>query len=156
MGHALSVDSRIADESDAGCLCSYRSKPTDNGKSQAEVNMYIEQFKNNEDIAEQYTRGDDEQKAKILKLLNESKVHIAWYGCGSYNGDSFVIFEHNGKLFEASGSHCSCYGLEGQWDPEETDWKALKMRHISEDYDEGHTAREYLHKLCDEHLTKTD
>jgi hypothetical protein len=26
------------------------------------------------------------------------------------------------------GIVCSCYGLEGQWEPEETTWEALAMR----------------------------
>jgi hypothetical protein len=27
-----------------------------------------------------------------------------------------------------NGSHCSCHGLEGQWEPEETSMKALEHR----------------------------
>ena len=27
-----------------------------------------------------------------------------------------------------NGSHCSCYGLEGQWEPEETDLEAIRHR----------------------------
>jgi hypothetical protein len=43
-----------------------------------------------------------------------------------------VIFEKDGKLWEVNGSHCSCYGLEGQWQPEETTWEAIAI-HGDED-----------------------
>jgi hypothetical protein len=53
---------------------------------------------------------------------------FASYGGGSYEGDAFVLYQRDGKLYEVSGSHCSCYGLESQWSPEETTWAALAMR----------------------------
>lgn len=31
-------------------------------------------------------------------------------------------------LYEVNGSHCSCYGLEGQWEEEETTVEALAYR----------------------------
>lgn len=107
--------------------------------------MYVDQFKNNEDVAEQYGKFmDDADKAHILKLLNESIVHVAYYGCGSYDGTSLVIFEHNGILYEVNASHCSCYGLEGQWAPEETTWKALGMREFYDHYDGQKTVKEFI------------
>ncbi len=39
--------------------------------------------------------------------------------CG-YDGNADILYVQNGKLFEVHGGHCSCYGLEGQWSPEET------------------------------------
>jgi hypothetical protein len=49
------------------------------------------------------------------------------------NGSSFdescwIVFEKNGKLYEINASHCSCYGYEGQWNPEETDVAFLRFR----------------------------
>lgn len=58
----------------------------------------------------------------------DEAVLFASYGGGSYEGDALVIFERAGQLFEVSGSHCSCYGLEGQWNPSETDRAALALR----------------------------
>lgn len=110
--------------------------------------MYVDQFKNNEDVAEQYADYcDDESKARILKTLNESIVHLAYYGTGSYDGTSLVIFEHNGILYEVNASHCSCYGLEGQWAPEETNWKAIGMREFNDYYDSEQTVKEVITKL---------
>lgn len=118
--------------------------------------MYVDQFKNNEDVAEQYANYcDEEDKARILKLLNESIVHVAYYGTGSYDGTSLVIYEHNGILYEVNASHCSCYGLEGQWAPEETDWRALRMREFSDYYDGEQTVKQYLNALCDKHINNS-
>lgn len=52
----------------------------------------------------------------------------AQYEAAGYEGDSFVIFERNGKLYEVHGSHCSCYGLENCWEPTETSFQALMFR----------------------------
>lgn len=55
-------------------------------------------------------------------------ILFASYGGASYKGDALVLFERDGKLFEVHGSHCSCYGLEGQWEPAEVTWPALRLR----------------------------
>lgn len=65
--------------------------------------------------------------APLLNFPTEEELLFASYGGGSYEGDAHVVFERNGRLYEAHGSHCSCYGLEGQWAPEETTWAALAM-----------------------------
>lgn len=51
---------------------------------------------------------------------------LRWHG--DYEGGGFVLLNRGGKLFEVSGSHCSCYGLEDQWSEEETSIAALKKR----------------------------
>lgn len=43
-------------------------------------------------------------------------------------GNAFVLFLQHGKLWEVNASHCSCYGLEGQWEPEEADIQELRHR----------------------------
>jgi hypothetical protein len=57
--------------------------------------------------------------------LDGAEVLLAWYEYEDYSGDAFVLYEKDGKLYEVNGSHCSCDGLEDQWDPEETTWEAL-------------------------------
>lgn len=113
--------------------------------------MYLEDFKSNEDVACQFA-SDKEDVIHILKTLNSSIVHLAWYGAGTYDGQSMVIFESSGILYEVIGSHCSCYGLEGQWKPEETDWRALRMRELDDYYDSEKQAGEYLKELCDQKI----
>jgi hypothetical protein len=56
------------------------------------------------------------------------EILLASYGQGNYEGDAFVLFRKDGKLYEVNGGHCSCYGLEGQWEPEETTVDALRYR----------------------------
>jgi len=52
--------------------------------------------------------------------LDGAQVLVAAYSYESYSGDAYVLFRRDGKLFEVRGGHCSCHGLEGQWEPEET------------------------------------
>lgn len=87
--------------------------------------MYLNNFNSNEDILKEYAAPED--------ALNGATVYLAWYGYGSYSGSSLVIFEKDGQLYEVNGSHCSCTGLEDQWQPEETSWEALKLRKIFEE-----------------------
>jgi hypothetical protein len=54
-------------------------------------------------------------------------VIFASYDGGGYDGDASVVFRRDGKLYEVHGSHCSCYGLEDQWDPEEATVESLKV-----------------------------
>lgn len=74
----------------------------------------------------------DKKEAMAAALSSDKykgvEVLLASYGGGSYEGDAFVLFRRDGKLYEVHGSHCSCYGLEGQWEPEETFKEALMKR----------------------------
>lgn len=64
---------------------------------------------------------DDVMGTYEVSIEEQQGVTILYadYECGNYEGWSFVLFEKDGKLYEVNGSHCSCYGLEGQWGPEE-------------------------------------
>lgn len=55
-------------------------------------------------------------------------ILLASYSYECYSGDAFVLFRKDGKLYEVNGGHCSCYGLEGQWEPEETTVEAILHR----------------------------
>lgn len=69
-------------------------------------------FNNREDIARNFQIDE--------KDLEDIFIVYAEYDIGDYCGDAHVLFIRGGKLFEVHGSHCSCYGLEGQWSEEET------------------------------------
>lgn len=58
--------------------------------------------------------------------LKGCNILYADYEYGNYDGWCIVIFRKNRKLYEVIGSHCSCYGLEDQWDPQETSVAALR------------------------------
>jgi len=83
------------------------------------MKAYIDGFENEQNVLEQFTASAEYNKVKIL---------FAWYNYEDYSGSAFVLFKQGRKLYEVSGSHCSCYGLEGQWSPEETSVKELLYR----------------------------
>jgi len=56
-----------------------------------------------------------ENQEKVVKNYDGINILFASYSYENYSGDAYVLFEKNGKLFEVFGSHCSCYGLEGQF-----------------------------------------
>lgn len=79
---------------------------------------FLEMFGNTEDVFSQF----DEPKDDSIEIL------LAYYNYEDYSGSAFVLFRQNGKLYEVNGGHCSCYGLEDQWHPEEVTLDALKFR----------------------------
>ena len=66
------------------------------------------------------------------KKLENMEILIAYESVGSWGCDSSSYFllrdKITKKLYECYGSHCSCYGFEGQLDLEETTEEALKFR----------------------------
>jgi hypothetical protein len=83
----------------------------------------------------QYFLGDWSDANEVASSFDTDepmKVNIllACYTYEDYSGDAWVLFEQDGKLYEASGGHCSCNGLEGQWEPEEVTLPVLKMRNL--------------------------
>jgi hypothetical protein len=107
---------------------------------------YIENFEDNEDVIERY--------AAPSTALDGATVHLAWYGYGDYCGSSLVVFEKDGKLYEVNGSHCSCGGLEDQWEPEETSWEALSSRSWWSGCNGSDEAESILKQLAETHMTK--
>lgn len=87
------------------------------------------------------------QMKSAIERWQPINILFASYGTDNYTGDAFVLFERDGKLFEVNGSHCSCYGLEGQWTPEETTIEALRYRLVEgkmgqDDYSDNEFANE--------------
>lgn len=80
---------------------------------------------NNEKDSIKQLMSDFEIKESDLEGI---EILLASYVYEDYNGDAFVLLKKGGKLFEINGSHCSCYGLEDQWDMEEADVESLKHR----------------------------
>ena len=85
------------------------------------MNIILEGFENLKDIVNQYQSNNLEELGKCSDIY-------ATYECSYYEGTSYVLYILDGKLFEVNGAHCSCYGLEGQWEPEETKKEAILMR----------------------------
>jgi hypothetical protein len=76
------------------------------------MKIYYEDFTSLENVCDSF--GIDQSE------LNGAEIIYAVYDRPDYEGWAQVIFVRDGKLYEAHGSHCSCYGLEDQWAPEET------------------------------------
>jgi len=59
-----------------------------------------------------------------LSEVKKYQVLVAYESVGSWGCDSSSWFllrdRKSGNLYETHGSHCSCYGFEGQFEPEET------------------------------------
>lgn len=53
---------------------------------------------------------------------------IAEYDAEGYEGSALVLLRKGTRLFTVEASHCSCYGLEGAWEPIETTKGALLKR----------------------------
>lgn len=87
------------------------------------MKRYFQEFDGIEDVRSRFAIQDHE--------IQDHEILLAWYGYGSYCGSAGVLFHRDGKLYEVTGSHCSCYGLEGSWSPGETSWEALAMRSAS-------------------------
>lgn len=85
--------------------------------------MYFGIFESKQDIAYQFQID--------LASIEDCNILYASYDCESYEGSALVIFSKGDKLYEVSGSHCSCMGLEDQWSPEETSLEALRMRNYT-------------------------
>lgn len=75
-----------------------------------------------------FADAQDVAKQFAVDLADLGTIYLAIYDTPSYEGYAFVLTEIGGKLYEVNGSHCSCNGLEEQWEPEETDPKALMYR----------------------------
>lgn len=63
--------------------------------------------------------GEFDKGERLEGFPADEEILFASYEQGGYEGDSLVLFQRDGKFYYNSASHCSCYGLEGQWSPDE-------------------------------------
>ena len=98
---------------------------------------------------------------EIPKETLENFNVIIWdYTYENYNGSAFLLLQdkNTNKLYEVNGSHCSCYGLEGQFELEEVTKKELMFRlvnnknyGIDDDYGITHNFRNDLIKFLNDY-----
>lgn len=84
-----------------------------------QIPVYLHNWKVKEDVLNDFEISDTTENINIL---------FASYGVGNWSGDAWVLFEQDGRLYEVNGSHCSCCGLENQWEPEEVGLKDIEYR----------------------------
>lgn len=86
---------------------------------------YFGDFSSYDDMVEEF-------RIPAEKRPDPSLVLFAAYGGEMYEGEAVVVFtDGEGRLFLVEGSHCSCYGLEDQWEPDETTAAALGAMRLS-------------------------
>jgi hypothetical protein len=61
----------------------------------------------------------------------DEQILFAEYASGSYKGYATVVFVEDGVPYLVEASHCSCYGLEGFWEPERVTWPMLAQKKFS-------------------------
>lgn len=90
----------------------------------------------------EYENWTNEEIAKIfdedISSFEGVNIIFAAFIGDTYDGEAFVLFKRNGKLYEVDGSHCSCFGFEDQWDPEEASIAELRHRMDNGRLGEGH------------------
>lgn len=92
-------------------------------KSRIMINLnnpiYTGNFTCDKDIVNEFATSDFPKDLKII---------FADYDCPPYEGYAYVLYYQGGNFYEVHGSHCSCYGLEDQWEPELITLNDLKFR----------------------------
>lgn len=68
----------------------------------------------------EFSSWDDVKEEFEIDIPEPDKV-FAFYDYQAYDGSADVFFERDGVWKYVGGSHCSCYGLEGQWEEEDFD-----------------------------------
>lgn len=87
--------------------------------SQLETSLIVQ-------VADDYAGSyNEEERNAILKDLEGAEIVFHDYSYEDYNGSALTIYRKDGKFYHVEGGHCSCYGLEGQWTPEEMPLEAL-------------------------------
>lgn len=127
--------------------------------TEEEVKHHISEEYAGEDSGFYYGSPSDDDKKKVADYLNDYDIIVAYESVGSWGCDSASYFliknKTTGEFQEFSGSHCSCFGFEGQFEPESTDIEYLKSDRFNfycGEYDENETenqksVREFLKKL---------
>lgn len=83
------------------------------------MTMFVGDFDGLSDLKEQYRITDED--------LQGVEILYAGYQGGCWDGRALVLFKKNNTFYVVDSSHCSCFDLEDQWSPIETNEAALKM-----------------------------
>ena len=76
--------------------------------------VYLDGFTGWKNVSDEFGAGSWGERTI---RMDEPDHVFAVYEQGNYEGSALVLFAKDGKMFSVEGSHCSCYGLEGQWEP---------------------------------------
>ncbi len=79
--------------------------------------LYLGKFTSWEDVVNSFSKDVPEP----------DEVLFAKYTYEDYSGFASVLYPKGNKYYLNECSHCSCYGLEGQWNPEEYETKEVLL-----------------------------
>ena len=119
---------------------------------------YFDNWNSHAAMVADFTKADWDDDANqyvdrpIEDMATDDEILFAQYGYESYEGNACVLFQRNGVLYRVDAGHCSCYGLEGQWTPEETLWKAEAMRPRDYSYGMSQEAHNAFWALVDANM----
>lgn len=81
------------------------------------MDVYFDNFGNWSDVSAEFS--GDYDRPSTPKIPEPDEVIFAGYTYEDYSGDAVVVYRNGDKFYIVEGGHCSCYGLENQWEPEE-------------------------------------
>lgn len=73
-------------------------------------------------------RGVEEAFGLPPLALDSYVLLFARYNDEGYEGEARVLYLDEQKIFEVAASHCSCFDLDGMWEPVEVTIEALRLR----------------------------
>lgn len=80
------------------------------------------------EFSQYQNEGRDENYNRIeVEMPDSLHIFYSYYSYEDYSGYGFLwgYNEETDTFFYNSGSHCSCYGLEGQWDMEDHTYEEM-------------------------------
>lgn len=89
--------------------------------------IYADGFSNREDVFGNFAKAED----------SDIIICYAYYDTSqAYEGSAMVLYykKSTKKYYQAYGSHCSCYGLEDQWEGDEE----ITVQEIEHRFSKGH------------------
>lgn len=93
---------------------------------------YFDNWSSREGVLEDFAGYEYVDGKRVVNHIpdfpTDEEILFAVYSYGDYSGSAMVLFRAGDRLFEVSGGHCSCYGIEGDWSPGEVTWDALALR----------------------------
>ena len=86
------------------------------------MHVFFDLFDNRNSVLNEFSITEQE--------LNGCEIVFAYYTYEVYSGEELVILRDpkDGTFYEVNGCHCSCAGLEGQWEMEETTMDVMMKR----------------------------
>jgi hypothetical protein len=98
------------------------------------MTKYFGNFEDRDSVMEEFSATS--QEGSIPGFPIDDEILFASYTYASYEGYAVVVFKRDGSLYMVEGSHCSCYGLEGQWDPSQIDSAQLLAYTLDDNHDD--------------------